>query len=278
MAPLCCPRCRLLQRARQCIDCGAATASIDALTRPRIEGLTTLPRKPPVGWRDTVALGATVLAALVAGSAAVVVLGDPAGFLAAPAVCLFGYSKQFWKAAVKRRPQLDGVAPPGRPAGEPLIGVAQPFQRSVAFGALALGTTIENTEGVIVRAVEAEPFWLVLADRRVLVAGACAVAGATTALGPVSPAVLRELEAERLAIGRASRARLRVARVAIAPGDRIAVVGRVRDEQLAGAGGYRDSLIEAIRGEPGALVWIERLAPEPDRVARALDKRGAQPP
>ena len=46
--------------------------------------------------------------------------------------------------------------------------------------------------------------------------------------------------------------------IAISAGDRIAVLGAVREEQVAGAG-YRDTVVETIRGEPGSVVWIERL-------------------
>jgi hypothetical protein len=121
---------------------------------------------------------------------------------------------------------------------------------------------------VIVRAVDAAPFWLVLGDRRVLVAGNCWVAGAASAAPVPAWPLFGELQIEGLPITRKIRTKLQVSRIAVAPGDRVAVRGRLRVEQLAGAGGYRDALTEAIRGEPGALVWIERLGePAPDQAS-----------
>ena len=278
MAPLCCPRCRLLQRGRLCLDCGERTATLEGLTRTRIEGLTTTARPPPQGWRDALALYATAFGSIGAGLVAMLYTGSATAMLVAPLIGILGYKKQFWKAVFKRGPRLTAVVAPGRPAGAPLVGVAQPFERTVAGGALAIATTIENSEGVIVRAVDAAPFWLVLADRRVLVAGACWIAGVASASLVPASGLLHELEVGGLPIGRASKAGLRVTRVAIAPGDRIAVLGRAREEQLAGVGGYRDSLTETIRGEPGALVWIDRLDARPRTAGADLPPERAPAP
>jgi hypothetical protein len=268
VAPLCCPRCRLLQRGRSCLDCGEPTTALDGLTRQRIAGLATAPRRPAQGWRDAVALYTTAFGSLGAAGAGILITGSGWGAVVGPVVGLFGYKKQFWKAVVRRRPRLAAVPPRPRPSGAPLIGVARPFERTVAGGALAVATTVESSQGVIVRAVDAAPFWLVLGDRRVLVAGNCWVAGAASAAPVPAWPLFGELQIEGLPITRKIRTKLQVSRIAVAPGDRVAVRGRLRVEQLAGAGGYRDALTEAIRGEPGALVWIERLGePAPDQAS-----------
>lgn len=261
----CCPACRLLQRGPRCVDCRADTAALDELLRAQIAGLTRIARPPPRGWRDRVALWTTALGMLGSGIVASVLIDSPAGMLVMPAVGAFGYSKQFWRAAFKRRPRLTGVPPRARPPGVPLVGIARPFERTLATGAIAIATIVENRQGVLLRAIDAAPFWLVIGDRRVLVTGACWLAGAAAAyLVPMS-VLLRELVAGGFPIDRASRAGLRVARIAVMPGDRVAVLGPLRDETVAGLGGYRDSLTETIRGEPGAPIWIDRLdgvAPE----------------
>lgn len=277
MAPLCCPRCRLLQHGPSCFDCGERTLTLDGLIRERIAGLATASKPPAQGWRDAVALYTTAFGSLGAAAAAVLITDSAWGAVLGPVVGLFGYKKQFWKAVFRRRPRLAAVSPRTRPAGASLIGVAQPFERTVADGALAIATTVENSQGVIVRAIDAAPFWLVLAGRRVLVTGDCWVAGAASASPAPAWPLLGELQIEGRLITRASPSKLRVTRIAVMPGDRVAVHGRPREEQLPGAGGYRDALTETIRGEPGALVWIERLD-EPARLTSALAPDRAPPP
>jgi hypothetical protein len=114
----------------------------------------------------------------------------------------------------------------------------------------------------------------VLDDRRVLVTGECWVAGAGASAISAWP-LLGELQIDGLPIARAGRSKLQVTRIAVEPGDRVAVRGRLRVEQLAGVGGYRDALTETICGEPGAVVWIERLD---DSAAPDLVPHGAPPP
>src|SRR5262249_33673648 len=161
-APLCCPRCRLLQRGRSCLDCGEPTTTLDGLTRQRIAGLTTAAKRPAEGWRDRVALYTTAFGSLGAAAAAVLITASGWGGVPGRVGLLFGYKKQFWRAVFGRRPRLAAVPSRPRPAGAPLVGVARPFERTVAGGALAVATTVENSQGVIVRAVDAAPFWLVL--------------------------------------------------------------------------------------------------------------------
>lgn len=241
------------------MDCGEHTVALPDLIRARIEGLTTVKKPPPKGWRDTVALLATAFGMLGVSVAGVMITSSPVGFLFGGAYALFGYKKQFWKMALKRRPRLAAVPARERPAGDMLIGVAQPFERTLTAGALAIATTIESAQGVIVRAVEATPFWVVLDERRVLVLGDCWVTALVSQHHKAVSRVLRTLGASELPIAHAGKKMLRVAQVTVAPGDLVAVIGRARAEQRPGVGGYRDSMAETVRGEPGKLVWIERL-------------------
>jgi hypothetical protein len=243
-----------------CVDCGTPTSALADLTRARIEGLVKVKKQPARGWRDTLALFGTAFGMLGVSVAGAMLTSSPAGVLLGGAYAMFGYNKQFWKMGVKRGPRLDAVAPRERPAGEVLIGVAQPFERTIGPDALAIATTIESPQGVIVRAIEAAPFWMVLDDRRVLVLGECWVASLVSQYHHRVFKALRELGAGELPIAHVRKQTLRVAQVTIAPGDLVAVTGRVRAEQVPGIAGYRDSMGETIRGEPGALAWIERLA------------------
>jgi hypothetical protein len=252
------------------MDCGEATAVLGELLQARVDGLTRVTRRPPTGWRDGLALYATVFGSLGAGVVGEVITGSWFGALVAPAVALFGYKKQFWKMALRRRARLDGVPARERPTGEALIGTAHAFERTVGGDVLAVATTIESSAGVVARAIDAAPFWLALPDRRVLVTGECWLAGPAYQRNGAVSRTLGELGAKDLPIAQARGKRLWVVRVKIAPGDRIAVIGRIREEQLAGAGGYRDALVETVRGEAGAPVWIDRL----DRGAAAPSPAG----
>jgi hypothetical protein len=183
----------------------------------------------------------------------------PIGLLFGPAFGVFGYTKQYWTTVLKRRPRLAAVPAPTRPEGEALVGVARPFERMLAANALASATTIHNAQGVMVREIESVPFWLALDDKRVLVTGEVWLASLVPAGLPSATDALRELEVNDLPVTRVQRRRLRASRVTIEAGDRVSVIGRVREEQLPGGGGYRDSLVETVRGEPGQIVWIQRL-------------------
>lgn len=214
-------------------------------------------KQPATGWRDAVALLGTAFGVFGAAAAGALLTKSPVGLFLGPAAGAFGYSKQYWRTALKRRPRLGAMPPPSRPTGDALVGTAQPFERTVAPNALAIATTIYSPSGVIVRAIESEPFWLALADRRVLIAGECWAAGGTPEVTDRVTDALRALGADDLPIDRRAKKKMRVSRVTIAPGDRISVFGRLREEQLPGGGGYRDALTEAVRGEPGAIVWID---------------------
>ncbi len=194
--------------------------------------------------------GAGVVGALLAG---------PPGILLGPAFGLFGYTKQYWRAALRRRPRLAAVNAPVRREGDALVGIARPFERTLAGNALAVATTIGNAAGVMVRGIESVPFWLALDDKRVLITGVVWLASLVPADLPSATDALRELEVNDLPVTRAQRKKLRASRVSILAGDRVSVIGRVREEQHPGGGGYRDSLAETVRGEPGQIVWIQRL-------------------
>lgn len=241
--------------------CRATTKALPDLTRERIEGVTAIANRPRSGWRDAVALLATAFSLLGAGAAGLLVTHHSAGLLLAPVVGLFGYTKQFWRVAFKRRPRLETVAAPIAPDGLALEGIAQTFDRTVGSKQLAIATTFVLGGGVIARAIEAVPFWLVLPDRRVLVTGPCWLVGVSnqTSGGDPVAAVLAELGAVELPLTPKYLNRLVVKRVAIAEGDRVSVIGRLQDQQIAGSGGYRDSLVETVTGEPGTIVWIEQI-------------------
>ena len=255
----CCPSCRLLQRPGACAHCGEATTDLDSLTRERIEGLTTVRTSPPSGIRNVLALFATAFGVFGAGAAGVLLTHSPLGLFAGPAAGAFGYRKQFWRAALKRRPRLQAVPRLVHPDGEPVFGEVQPFQQTLAPNTLAVATSVETNQGVIVRAIEAVPFWVALADKRVLVTGTCWVSSGTPVTTDRVTDTLRALGARDLPISRSGRRKMRVATVTIAPGDRVSIIGALREEQLPGGGGYRDALVECMRGEPGAPVWIDRL-------------------
>ncbi len=267
MAPVGCPRCRLLQLpGPMCVHCaGPPPVELVELTADRIEGITKVGKPPAQGWRDGLAVVGTATGVISAAMAGVVLGKSMAGLLLAPAFAALGYRKQFWKSAFVRRPRLGTVAPRPRPAGNAVVGVARAFERTVvARGtrspALVMATTILDGQGVLLRAIEAVPFWLVTAERRVLITGACWATSPRPDVHDQLDDRLRELDAMTLPITRRRRPRLTVAQVTIAPGDQIAVVGSVREEPLAG-GGYRDTIVDTIRGEPGSAVWIDLVEP-----------------
>ena len=268
MATRCCPTCRVLatSTARRCAHCGAATVLPADLARPVVSGVTALARKPPTGWRDTLALLGTATGMFGAAVGGAFIAG-PIGLLAGPAFGLLGYSKQFWRAAFKRRDRVRAIAPPRPPLGEAHVGTAQPHERTLAGGELdrpgqplVVAHTLGLGGDVLTRRIEAVPFWLVLSDqRRVLVDGALWL----TSDAPVQlPAVtaLEDLRVAGIPLSRGERKRMTLARTILRAGDSVSIIGVVTTEQLAGSG-YRDHHVEALRGEPGAPLWLERREP-----------------
>jgi hypothetical protein len=240
------------------VACGANTSAVPGMTRERIEGLTKVKKKPASGWRDGVALLGTAFGIFGAGVAGVLALG-PAGLLLGPAFGVFGYTKQYWRTALRRTPRLAAMAAPARPEGEALVGIARPFEKTIDAQVLARATTIHLGPGVMVRGISSVPFWLALEHKRVLVTGEVWLASLVPEELRSATDALRELEVNDLPVSRAQRRKLRASRVTIEVGDRVSVIGNVREEQLPGGGGYRDSLAETVRGEAGQVVWIQRL-------------------
>lgn len=268
MTRACCPHCRLLQPpARACTHCGrAAPVALAALPRARVEGITRVTRPPATGWRDTLALMGTALGGSIVGVGTGFLAHPLLGLVAGATFASFGYRKQFWRAALVRRPHLQPLPAPSPPTTAPLVGTARTLDRTLATdlaeGALAVATTITAPDGVLVRAIDAVPFWLVIDARRILVTGECWASSTSPVLHDRLAATLTSLDASDLPIPRARRRQVRVSQVTISPGDQLAVHGTIREEQLSGSavlGGYRDTVVETLRGEPGAPIWIERL-------------------
>lgn len=297
MEPHCCARCRLLQPPSDaCRDCGyPAPSTLLDLSTPQIEGLLPISRRP-AGHRDNEPL-TEGLVAVGAGTAFSFIFRNPLGLLAAPVIAWAirrtrqrnGIKEPAWHqrlAAIPapRRPPAAAAAsgadspsftssaePPAEPstafisasgASPPLItGTAEKLERTLGEGhraALLIATAIHTDAGLLVRAVLAVPFWLVVeGGRRLLVSGP---AWAHDEHHPPSRGVayLVELGCPDLPISRATRKNLRAERTVIRPGDRISVIGAPRHEQLPITAGYRDALGESLRGEPGAPLWIEK--------------------
>jgi hypothetical protein len=234
------------------------------LLQARVEGIAAIAKRPPAGWRDTVALVFTGFGVFVMGGIGAWLTREPAGVLLGPAYGAFGYRKQFWQAVLQRKPRLDPVPKLAATPGEPLVGTAQIFDKELVVGelrgVLVATTEVQSRRGVLLRVVDAVAFWLVMEDRKVLVTGTCWIQ--LTDDEPRQP-----LAPNRYHLGiypqmlaRADRQSLVAARTTISRGDVVAVTGTVRREQLAGMDGYRDSFADVIRGGPGDVVWIEKRA------------------
>lgn len=255
-----------LDNVRRCAHCGDDTVSPDQLARPTVSGVTAITRKPATGWRDFLALMTTSVGIFAAAAAGAVTLG-PVGLLAGPLFGALGYTKQFWRTALKRRDRVLPADPPRPPPGDRLLGVAQPHERTLELDnapprPLVVASLVGLDGGVIARRVEAVPFWLVLADkRRILVDGILWLASATTPEKLPTTAALEGLAAAGIPLTRAERKRITVWRTVLCAGDHLSAIGVVSPEQLAGAG-YRDHLVDAMRGAPGHPLWIERLDAE----------------
>lgn len=254
-----------------------AIDELDDLTRARIEGIDVVRKPPPTGWRDRVAVTATALGIVV--SSVIGVALHPAGLLVGPLVGLLGYTKQFWKPVLVRKPRLPMVPAPSKPAGQlvELVGIAETFERTVEAphtGQSALVAALEVrassdyakvSSELALRAIDAVPFWLATDGRRVLITGTCwlDVAPSWSRIKSVMVSGLRPTLA-RLGLKGVHRRlpkRSLVAEAIVRVGDRIAVTGDAVREEIAGVGGYRDEPCETMRGSPGAILWIEKRAP-----------------
>jgi hypothetical protein len=270
----CCPHCRLIQPPSElCTHCGndrprLLDGELDDLLRPQVTGISRIDRPPATGWRDLVAVTATAIGVGGGTLGGILLVHHPVGALAGFAIGWFGYRKQFWKTILVRSPRLLPVDFPSPPAGDvvELSGTAQLFERTVVapitrVPALAAAVTVEidrrgpalGTARLVVRAIHAAPFWLVTEGappRRVLITGACWVTPPKHRAPDVKRASA-EIGAPDLPLPKDSIAE----EAAVEVGARVTVTGVLREEQLA-AGGYRDSRVETMRGEPGSVVWI----------------------
>lgn len=222
----------------------------------------------------------SLLIAALCGGALSLVTRSPVGLGAAPVIgwLLLRSGPRIKEPAWHQR--LDPIDEPSPPElahdAPPLVGIAERLERTLGEGhraALFMATSVHAPDGgLYVRRVESVPFWLVLEDgRRVLVSGP---AWANDARRPPAHGVayLDSLGLPELPVSRQTYRQLRGARTVIRPGDRISIRGPLREEQLPIVIGYRDSLGETLRGEPGAPLWIEKLRHEPfDEIEVATD-------
>jgi hypothetical protein len=191
----------------------------------------------------------------------------PFGLLCGPLFGALGYTKQFWRTAFKRRDRVLPVALPRAPRGDRLLGTAQPHERKLDLvnaraTPLVVASIVALDGGVIARRIESVPFWLVLADkRRILVDGVVWLASAKPE--KLDATAAREgLAAAGIPLTRAERKRITLWRTVLCASDTLSAIGPVAPEQLAGAG-YRDHLVDAMRGIAGHPLWLERLDAEP---------------
>jgi hypothetical protein len=265
VSPSCCPTCRLLafDNAPRCLHCGTFTVAPAQLVRPVLSGVTAIIKKPHTGWRDFLALMGTSVG-MFAGAGAGALLFGPPGLLAGLAIGFFGYTKQFWRTALKRKDRIVGIAPPRPPPGDRLLGIARPHERTLDADALlqtlVVASTILLDGSVLARSIESVPFWLTLADkRRILVDGPLWLASAKPVRSDDTD-TRNAIVSAGIPLLRSQRRRCTLVRTILRAGDPLSAVGSVAPEQLVG-GGYRDHLVDAMRGHPGAPLWLERLDP-----------------
>lgn len=265
MPPSCCPTCRLLALDdAPCVHCGTITVEPRQLARPVISGITAITKQPPSGFRDFLAITATSLGIIGGFGVGALLLGPP-GLLLGAAVGIFGYTKQYWRTALKRQDRIVGVAPPRRPPGERLVGIAQPLDRTLDVPdarpqPLAVATTILLEGKVIARRIESVPFWLVLSDTyRILVDGPLWLASYRPELRD-NAAAREVIVSAGIPLPRSQRRKCKLVRTILCAHEQLGALGPIAPEQLFG-GGYRDHLVNAMRGAPGAPLWLERYEP-----------------
>jgi hypothetical protein len=299
MEVYCCRYCRLIQPpADFCRDCArAAPEPLMAITTPEIGGARSIQRVPPADATDddVMRMGAIAMAAGVAGAA---LLHFPFGFLVGPIAGWLAYRKRYWKTELVWQQHLTPVPAPRRP---PLAtvhtGVAEQHERVAdelatpgrsihpgpgrgehpfRLGArkpsgpatphrpppLVVSTALFAGEELLLRSVEAVPFWLAQDGRRVLVSGAAWVHVATPPPRLDPQRLLSTFGLAKLPVTRATRLVLHGVRAVIRAGDPITVLGELRKEQMIGVAGpgdgYRDAFAEVLHGAPGAPLWIEK--------------------
>jgi hypothetical protein len=232
---------------------------LDQLLRPRIESVALVSKPPPDHRRGAAPVLATLIGMLLGTFAGFELFGSALGGVGGMLLGMVGYRKHVWKTVVIRRPRLAAVPAPVKPSMTAIVGTVHAYTGTIgtlepAITAVATAVVLRSAidrDGVVLRAARAVPFWLVAGSRRVLVTGSCWVGfpGQPREIGRA----LVDLEIPMSLIPK----RPFVEEAWISPGDRVAVTGRVRDQQVPGLG-YRESTVETIEGEPGAVAWIER--------------------
>ncbi len=291
MEILCCRLCRLIQPpADLCRDCGRAVPEpLMEMTTSELGGARSIQRVPPASG-DGLGLGAIAVLSSVAG---VALLQTPMALLLGPVAGWLSYRKRFWQTELIWQQHLTAAPAPRPPsltqrsAVAIYSGIAEKHERAAAEPAalrsaslsrsptppalarqrrreppLVVSTSILAGEEILVRTVDAVPFWLANEGKRVLVNGAMwsHVATPSRRLDPLE--LLTSIGLAKLPLARATRLVLHGARSVIRAGDRVTVFGELRKEQVTGVAGfgegYRDAFTEVLQGVPGSPLWIEK--------------------
>jgi len=246
----------------------------DQLMHEGIERLALEASPPPDHNRGGgVVLGTMFL--MMLGSGVGNAIGGPAGALAGFILGLAPYRKHFWKLVPIKRQWLRPIADPIPPSIDDgrvrLVGTAQlhqtttptPGSKREALAASVVVRAVRDpdvevapdelgTRSYLVRAVASAPFFLVTEGRRILVTGTVWVASRSAVRLTIDP----HLVVQRLGLPRRYLPRWVAAEEAVvSDGRKLSVSGRLREEAVPGVG-YRDDVIETLRGEPGEPVWI----------------------
>jgi hypothetical protein len=287
MEILCCRLCRLIQPpADLCRDCGrAAPEPLMEMTTSEIGGARSVERVPPASSDgDTLRLFSI---SVLAGAVGFALLQTPLAMALGPVAGWLSYRKRFWQTELIWQRHLTPVPAPRPPSLTHRSGVAEKHERTVAEPAalrsaplalsstphplvrqrlreppLVVSTSILAGEEMLVRTVDAVPFWLANEGKRVLVNGAMwsHVATPPRRLDPLE--LLASIGLAKLPLARATRLVLHGARSVIRAGDRVTVFGELRKEQVTGVAGfgegYRDAFTEVLQGVPGSPLWIEK--------------------
>lgn len=281
MARVCCDNCRVLQPpAEACELCGHQLIELSLLARARVESVALVPQKPPSGWRDRLELWGTALGMAVGGG----VLGHLTGsmivfFVAYVCIGALGMYQQKVRAVLVRRPRLEGRTSLARPDGHPLIGTAVLLDRTLATPdgpALIITTTVWLGRRILLRELQACPFWLECEDRRVLVEPPLWFDSAEQPLPDLDEA-LRELGVQHLALDRKQRRAVTVTRAIVRPGAVLTALGAVVREQRPELGAYRDANIDVLKPSGQAPRWFEPAGWICGHGARILHGHGAKP-
>ncbi len=292
MTHLACPTCRLLQPASPtCQGCGQGKpVALQNLTTTVIR--TSRSRRPP----ESQARRASRWNRVVLGGFFFILsygfFGPGIALVVAATVLLVSLPPRKWQRMLSDHQQLLLAAPAFRPRGEAFLGVAEKLEQcveepgppvpsatviptgaspSASPGAspdaplrpvLLVETALVADAGILLRELEAVPFWLVQEDRRLLVTGAITTSAELEDSRVAVEYFLRKRKIT-VEISTELRQQLRLRRLVLRHGDRITVTGALTSENrpdlrpLAAASGYRDTFISVLRGEPAEPLWIE---------------------